>query len=71
MFSIKYSNDFFIFLMTLFMTQQMGINNINPIALRMAKTQWSFGCSWCNRVKPNEKQLSFSYWKQFLETGSD
>ena len=22
----------------------------NPIALRMAKTLWSFGCSKCNRV---------------------
>ena len=23
----------------------------NPIALRMAKTLWSFGCSECNRVE--------------------
>ena len=32
----------------------MGIGsfiNINPIALRMAKTLWSFGHSDCNRVK--------------------
>ena len=24
---------------------------LNPIALRMAKTPWSFGCSECNKVK--------------------
>ena len=24
---------------------------LNPIALRTAKTVWSFGCSECNRVK--------------------
>ena len=24
---------------------------VNPIALRTAKTLWSFGCSECNRVK--------------------
>ena len=24
---------------------------LNPIALRTAKTLWSFGCSECNRVK--------------------
>ena len=24
---------------------------LNPFALRMAKTQWSVGCSECNRVK--------------------
>ena len=29
--------------------------HFNPIALRTAKTQWSFGCSECNRVK--EKQF--------------
>ena len=32
-----------------FMDQQVG-TEINPIALRMAKTLWSFGCSDCNRV---------------------
>ena len=26
---------------------------VNPIALRMAKTLWSFGCSECSRVKLN------------------
>ena len=26
-------------------------DNYNPIALRMANTLWSFGCSECNRVK--------------------
>ena len=26
--------------------------NSNPIALRMAKTLWSFGHSECNRVRP-------------------
>ena len=25
--------------------------HFNPVALRMAKTQWSFGRSECNRVK--------------------
>ena len=24
---------------------------LNPIAVRTAKTLWSFGCSECNRVK--------------------
>ena len=24
---------------------------VNPIALRIAKTPWSFGCFECNRVK--------------------
>ena len=27
------------------------LHNVNPIALRTAKTLWSFGCSECNRVK--------------------
>ena len=26
-------------------------STLNPIALRMAKTLWSFGCSECSRVK--------------------
>ena len=26
---------------------------VNPVALRTAKTPWSFGCSECNRVKVN------------------
>ena len=30
------------------------INLVNPIALRMAKTLWSFGHSECNRVKHYE-----------------
>ena len=30
---------------------QGKICSFNPIALRMAKTLWSFGCSECNRVK--------------------
>ena len=29
-------------------------NNINHIALRTAKTLWSFGHSECNRVKPDQ-----------------
>ena len=29
---------------------------INPIAIRTAKTLWSFGCSECNRIKTAE------YW---------
>ena len=29
------------------------ISGVNPIALRMAKTLWSFGHSECNRVKTN------------------
>ena len=28
-----------------------NLNQLNPNALRMAKTQWSFGHSECNRVK--------------------
>ena len=29
----------------------LRIDPYNPIALRMAKTLWSFGCSECNRIK--------------------
>ena len=28
------------------------VNHLNPIALRVAKTLQSFGCSECNMVKP-------------------
>ena len=31
---------------------------INPIALRTAKTLWSFGCSECNRVKGGNIETS-------------
>ena len=27
------------------------VTSFNPVALRIAKTLWSFGCSECNRVK--------------------
>ena len=29
----------------------MAVIHFNPIALKMAKTPYSFGCSECNRVK--------------------
>ena len=32
---------------------------INPIALRTAKTPWSFGCSECNRVKDESLNVLF------------
>ena len=34
------------------------INPVNPIALRTAKTLWSFGCSECSRGKP-QGELQF------------
>ena len=34
--------------------------NLNPIALRTAKTLWSFGCSECNRVNRKEITLQHS-----------
>ena len=33
------------------MEESTGMSLFNPIALRMAKTLWSFGYSECNRVK--------------------
>ena len=35
-----------------------GVHFLNPIALRAAKTLWSFGHSECNRVKPASKVLA-------------
>ena len=34
---------------------------VNPIALRMAKTLWSFGHSECNRVNSQESLANKSY----------
>ena len=31
--------------------QQQQVDGVNPIAFRLAKTLWSFGCSECSRVK--------------------
>ena len=39
--------------------QQLGIVS-NPIALRMAKTLWSFDRSECNRVNDPAKQYTVS-----------
>ena len=39
----------------------LGILGLNPIALRMAKTQLSFGCSECNRVKLMAKYTNSVY----------
>ena len=30
----------------------------NPIALRVAKTLWSFGCSECNRVTASNRKIA-------------
>ena len=43
--------------------------DINPIALRKAKTLWSFGHSECNRVKPERKSYS-NVWKTIV-AGTD
>ena len=37
-----------------------GALRVNPIALRMAKTLWSFGHSECNRVKVKKVMVSIS-----------
>ena len=38
-------------MLELYLNAALGIPCFNPIALRTAKTPWSFGCSECNMVK--------------------
>ena len=38
---------------------ELASKTFNPIALRTAKTLWSFGCSECSRVKVRLAQVGY------------
>ena len=48
---ISNSSDFASFLNEGQLLKERFAPSFHPIALRIAKTLWSFGCSECNRVK--------------------